>query len=149
MTQRSNRYGTVPGYFEQINDNLCALVQIENRKGVDAAEDICAVEGVDGIFIGPNDLAAACGHLGNPNHPEVQAVIVRIFAAARQAGKAVGPRGSMSRFVARPRPRGASLVPAQKLSHAGVSRNIYCINIWRGKQALLLMLWQPLAAGWI
>ncbi|CAG9165679.1 2-dehydro-3-deoxyglucarate aldolase [Cupriavidus respiraculi] len=90
MAQRSNRYGTVPDYFRQINDNICVLVQIESRPGVDAAEAICAVDGVDGVFIGPSDLAAAYGHLGNPNHPDVQAQIQRIFEAARKAGKAVG-----------------------------------------------------------
>lgn len=110
MTQRSNRYGTVPGYFEQINDNICVLVQIESRKGVDAAEEICAVEGVDGIFIGPNDLAAACGHLGNPNHPEVQAEIARIFAAARRAGKAVGTLTPVEADARRYLEMGASFV---------------------------------------
>jgi len=90
MVQRGNRYGTVADYFKQINDNICVLVQIESRKGVDAADAICAVEGVDGIFIGPSDLAAACGHLGEPNHPDVQAEMARIFDAANRAGKAVG-----------------------------------------------------------
>ncbi|WP_316149676.1 2-dehydro-3-deoxyglucarate aldolase [Cupriavidus sp. BIC8F] len=110
MTQRSNRYGTVPGYFEQINDNICVLVQIESRKGVDAAEEISAVEGVDGIFIGPNDLAAACGHLGNPNHPEVQAEIARIFAAAQRAGKAVGTLTPVEADARRYLDMGASFV---------------------------------------
>lgn len=110
MTQRSNRYGTVPGYFEQINHNICVLVQIESRKGVDAAEEICAVEGVDGIFIGPNDLAAACGHLGNPNHPEVQAEIARIFAAAQRAGKAVGTLTPVEADARRYLEMGASFV---------------------------------------
>jgi 2-dehydro-3-deoxyglucarate aldolase len=89
-SQRSNRYGTVPDYFEQINDNICVLVQIESRKAVEQVDAICAVDGVDGIFIGPNDLAAAFGHLGNPNHPEVQAQIDRIYAAANRAHKAIG-----------------------------------------------------------
>lgn len=110
MTQRSNRYGTVRGYFEQINDNLCVLVQIESRKGVEAAEEICAVEGVDGIFIGPNDLAAAYGHLGNPNHPEVQAEIARIFAAAQRAGKAVGTLTPVEADARRYLEMGASFV---------------------------------------
>ncbi|MBP0639150.1 2-dehydro-3-deoxyglucarate aldolase [Cupriavidus sp. AcVe19-6a] len=110
MTQRSNRYGTMPGYFERINDNLCVLVQIESRKDVDAAEEICAVEGVDGIFIGPNDLAAACGHLGNPNHPEVQAEVGRIFRAARQAGKAVGTLTPVEADARRYLDMGASFV---------------------------------------
>lgn len=108
--QRSNRYGTVPEYFSQINDNICVLVQIESRKGVDAADEICAVDGVDGIFIGPNDLAAAYGHLGNPNHPEVQAQVARIFEAARRAGKAVGTLTPVEADARRYLDMGASFV---------------------------------------
>ncbi|HBO76672.1 MAG TPA: 2-dehydro-3-deoxyglucarate aldolase, partial [Cupriavidus sp.] len=48
-----NRYGTLPDFFKTINDNICVLVQIESRKGVEAADEICAESGVDGIFIGP------------------------------------------------------------------------------------------------
>jgi len=88
--QRQNRYGTLPDFFKTINDNICVLVQIESRKGVEAAAEICAEPGVDGIFIGPNDLAAAYGHLGNPNHPDVQAAVKQIYDAANHAGKAIG-----------------------------------------------------------
>ena len=79
VAQRSNRYGTVPGYF-----------QIENQAGVDAAAEIAAVDGVDGLFIGPSDLAASLGHLGQPSHPEVQAAMARVFEAAAKAGKSSG-----------------------------------------------------------
>ncbi|WP_066735475.1 2-dehydro-3-deoxyglucarate aldolase [Cupriavidus sp. D384] len=88
--QRQNRYGTVPDFFKTINDNICVLVQVESRKGVEAIDEICAEPGVDGIFIGPNDLAAAYGHLGNPNHPDVQAAVKQIYDAANRAGKAIG-----------------------------------------------------------
>lgn len=90
MTQRSNRYGTVPNYFTEINRNICVLVQVENRNAVDAIDEICAVDGVDGVFVGPADLAAAFGHLGNPNHPDVQARIAHVFDAVNRAGKAIG-----------------------------------------------------------
>jgi 2-dehydro-3-deoxyglucarate aldolase len=90
VAQRSNRYGTVPGYFERINDEICVIVQIENRAGVDAAAGIAAVDGVDGLFVGPSDLAAALGHLGNPNHPEVQEAMKVVFAAAKASGKSAG-----------------------------------------------------------
>jgi 2-dehydro-3-deoxyglucarate aldolase len=53
-------------------------------------DEICAVEGVDGIFIGPSDLAAALGHLGNPNHADVQQAIADIFACAGHHGRSVG-----------------------------------------------------------
>ncbi|SAI56333.1 alpha-dehydro-beta-deoxy-D-glucarate aldolase [Bordetella ansorpii] len=88
--QRSNRYGTVPDYLRDVNDNICVLVQIESRAGVDAVDQIAAVEGVDGVFIGPSDLAAALGHLGNPGHPEVQDAIKHLHARITAQGKAVG-----------------------------------------------------------
>ena len=90
VSQRGNRYGAVPRYFEHANDNIAVLLQIENRAGVSAAADIAAVEGVDGVFVGPQDLAAGYGHIGNPNHPEVQAAIRTVFDAARAAGKPSG-----------------------------------------------------------
>ncbi|OZI61286.1 2-dehydro-3-deoxyglucarate aldolase [Bordetella genomosp. 11] len=88
--QRSNRFGTVPDYLTTINDNICVLLQIESRPGIDAVDEIAAVEGVDGIFIGPSDLAAALGHIGNPSHPDVQAVIRHLYERASAHGKAVG-----------------------------------------------------------
>jgi 2-dehydro-3-deoxyglucarate aldolase len=90
VSQRSNRYGTVPGYFQQINSQICVMVQIESVAGVAAAKDIASVDGVDCIFVGPSDLAASYGHIGNAGHPEVQAVIASIFAAAKAAGKPTG-----------------------------------------------------------
>jgi len=90
VSQRSNRYGTVPGYFSDINNQICMVVQIESRAGLDAAADIAAVDGIDGLFVGPSDLAANLGHLGNASHPDVQAAIALVFAAAGQHGKPVG-----------------------------------------------------------
>ena len=90
VSQRSNRYGAVKDYFKIINDNIAVMVQIESRAGVDAAASIAAVDGVDGLFIGPSDLAAAFGHLGNAGHAEVQDAMAKIFAAAKAAGKPMG-----------------------------------------------------------
>ena len=90
VAQRSNKYGTVPDYFRTVNANISVVVQIENGAGVDAAAEIAAVDGVDGLFVGPSDLAAAMGHLGNPSHPEVQAAMAKVFEAAEKAGKASG-----------------------------------------------------------
>ena len=85
--QRSNRYGTVPNYLQTINDNICVLLQIESRPGIEAVDEIASVEGVDGVFIGPSDLAAALGHLG---HPEVQDAIRHLYQRVSAQGKAVG-----------------------------------------------------------
>lgn len=90
VSQRSNRYGSVAGYFEVVNDNIAVIVQIESRAGVAAVAGIAAVDGVDALFIGPSDLAAGFGHLGKADHPEVQDAMASVFAAARAAGKAVG-----------------------------------------------------------
>jgi 2-dehydro-3-deoxyglucarate aldolase len=90
VSQRSNRYGTVADYFAGINAQISVLVQIESRAGLDAAAAIAAVDGIDGIFVGPSDLAAALGHLGNANHPSVQAAIAAIFDAAKSAAKPIG-----------------------------------------------------------
>ncbi len=90
VSQRSNRYGSVPDYFKSINDHICVMVQIESRAGVAAARHIAAVDGVDCIFVGPSDLAANLGHLGNAGHPDVQQVIARVFADAKACGKPIG-----------------------------------------------------------
>ena len=90
VSQRSNRYGTVPDYFKSINDHICVMVQIESRAGVAAAKAISAVDGVDCIFVGPSDLAAGLGHLGNAGHPDVQQAIAAVFADAKACGKPTG-----------------------------------------------------------
>ena len=90
VSTRSNGFGSVPDYFKQINDNICLMVQIESRKGVEAAAEIAAIDGVDSLFVGPSDLAAAYGHLGNPGHADVQAAITQVFAAAKSKGKPSG-----------------------------------------------------------
>jgi 2-dehydro-3-deoxyglucarate aldolase len=90
VSQRSNRYGTVPDYFKSINDHICVMLQIESRAGVAAAREIAALDGVDCIFVGPSDLAAGFGHLGNAGHPEVQAAIAAVFADAKACGKPTG-----------------------------------------------------------
>ena len=90
VSHRGNQYGAVKDYFDLANDHVSVMVQIESRAGVAAAAEIAAVDGIDALFIGPSDLAAGHGHLGNSNHPEVQEAIKTVFAAARAAGKPVG-----------------------------------------------------------
>lgn len=90
VSQRNNRYGTVKDYFKIINDNIAVIVQIESPAAVAAIDAICAVPGVDGIFIGPSDLAAGYGHLGDSLHPEVQAAMQAVFASAKRHGKPIG-----------------------------------------------------------
>lgn len=90
VSQRGNRYGSIPGYFDTVNQQISVTVQIENQASVAAAEEIAAVDGVDCLFVGPADLAAAYGHLGDSAHPDVQAAISTVRQAAEKAGKACG-----------------------------------------------------------
>ena len=87
---RASGYGRVRDYARRCEEELCVLVQIESRPGLAAIEEIAAVDGVDGLFVGPGDLAAALGHVGNPARPEVQAAIEDAIARIRACGKPAG-----------------------------------------------------------
>lgn len=110
VSQRGNRYGTVADYFSQVNEQIAVVVQIESRAGVEAAEAIAAVEGIDGLFIGPSDLAAGLGHFGDPNHPEVQRAMAAVVGAAKAAGKAVGILAPMEADARRYLQQGITMV---------------------------------------
>lgn len=90
VTHRANQYGRVKDYFKRANEEICVLLQIETRVALQNLEAIATIEGVDGLFIGPSDLAAALGHLGDTAHPEVRAAIEDAFTRIRKAGKAPG-----------------------------------------------------------
>ncbi len=90
VSHRSNGFGTITDYFTKINQNICVVVQIETQQAVDNVEAITAVDGIDGIFVGPSDLSASLGHFGNAKHPEVQAAIKHVFDVAKAQGKACG-----------------------------------------------------------
>ncbi|GKV91471.1 2-dehydro-3-deoxyglucarate aldolase [Pectobacterium carotovorum] len=90
VAHRSNCYGTEPNYFANINDNITVVVQIESQDGLDNLDEIIAVDGVDGVFVGPSDLSAALGYLGQPNHPDVQKAIRHIFDRTAAHNKPCG-----------------------------------------------------------
>ncbi len=87
---RAARWGDRRDYLQTANDDVCLLVQAETRTALQNLERICAVEGVDGVFIGPADLAASMGHRGRPGHPEVQAAIESAIQTIVASGKAAG-----------------------------------------------------------
>lgn len=87
---RANRYGRTKDYFKRVHDEVCLLLQLETRTALTHLEAIAEIDGVDGIFIGPNDLAADMGHLGNWQHPEVWKVMEDAAKRIRKAGKAPG-----------------------------------------------------------
>ena len=87
---RAVGYGRIKDYHKTAHQELCLLVQVETRKAMANIDAIAAVEGVDGVFIGPNDLSADMGYLGNWQHPEVWKVMEAAAKKIRQAGKAPG-----------------------------------------------------------
>ena len=87
---RASRWGHYPDYFKRANQEVCLLVQVESREALQNLDAIAATPGVDGVFIGPADLSASMGHVGNAAHPEVQAAIEEAIARILKAGKAPG-----------------------------------------------------------
>lgn len=90
VSQRANHYSRDRGYLADAESEICILVQIETAEALDAVDAIAAADGVDGLFVGPSDLAAALGHIGQPGHAEVQAAFVRVREAAARAGRPAG-----------------------------------------------------------
>ena len=87
---RATRFGRVPDYPARAEAELCLLVQVETVEALGEIEAIAAVDGVDGIFVGPSDLAASMGHAGNPGHPDVRRAIEEGLARIVRAGRPAG-----------------------------------------------------------
>lgn len=87
---RASKFAAIPDYAATADDQVCLLVQVENRAGLAALDDILAIEGLDGVFIGPADLAADMGHISNSSHPDVRSAVVDALRKIRAAGKVAG-----------------------------------------------------------
>jgi 4-hydroxy-2-oxoheptanedioate aldolase len=87
---RASDYGRITDYITTANDQTCLILQIESRAGLAALPEILKLDGVDGVFIGPADLAADMGYPGNAAAPEVQATIDSTLAAIMASGKSAG-----------------------------------------------------------
>ncbi|QHE75583.1 4-hydroxy-2-oxoheptanedioate aldolase [Hydrogenophaga sp. PBL-H3] len=87
---RVSRWSARTDYLDVADSEVCLLVQAETVKALQNLAAICAVDGVDGVFIGPADLAASMGHRGKPGHPEVQAAIEQAMKTIVASGKAAG-----------------------------------------------------------
>ena len=87
---RANSYARVKDYGETYHQEQCLIVQLESPKAIAAIEEIGAVDGIDALFIGPNDLAASMGLFGKPGAPEVKAVIAEAVVRINKTGKAAG-----------------------------------------------------------
>lgn len=86
---RASKFAGIPDYLQTADEQICLLVQVENRAGLAALDDILKTD-VDGVFIGPADLAADMGHIGNAGHPDVVAAVEDALARIVKAGKAAG-----------------------------------------------------------
>jgi 4-hydroxy-2-oxoheptanedioate aldolase len=87
---RSSRWNLIDDYLHKADEQMCLLVQVETKLGLENLDAIAAVDGVDGVFFGPADLSASLGFLGNPGHPDVQRSIMDGIKAVIDAGKAPG-----------------------------------------------------------
>ena len=99
-THRGSRFGTVPNYMKSAASEICVIVQIETLAALARLEAIAAVDGVDSIFVGPNDLAASMGHLGDMNHAAVQEKVAFAAKECRRLGKPCGIIGGSPEVVA-------------------------------------------------
>jgi 4-hydroxy-2-oxoheptanedioate aldolase len=89
-TTRATRFGRIQDYAKRAHEEICVLVQVETQNALDQLEAICAVDGVDGVFIGPADLHASLGRTGEIAHPEVKPIIEDAIRRIRKCGKAPG-----------------------------------------------------------
>ncbi len=89
-TTRATRFGRVKDYAKRAHEEICVLVQVETQSALDNIEAIAAIDGVDGIFIGPADLHASMGHAGETANPKVKPLIDDAIKRIRKAGKAPG-----------------------------------------------------------
>ena len=87
---RASDFAAIGDYLTTARDQICLLAQVENTLGMDALDDILAVDGLDGVFIGPADLAADMGFIGDPNQPAVMDSILDAMRRIIASGKAAG-----------------------------------------------------------
>jgi 4-hydroxy-2-oxoheptanedioate aldolase len=87
---RATNFNRIPNYFQHAHEEHCLVVQIESARGVEAIEEIGAIDGIDGLFIGPNDLAASIGLIGQTTDAQVKELIARAHEKMKRTGKGMG-----------------------------------------------------------
>ena len=107
---RASQFSAIDDYLSTANDQICLLVQVESRAGIAALDEILAVKGIDGVFIGPADLAADMGHLGQAGHPEVKAVVLDALRRIRKAGLSAGVLSTEPDYIKDCKSAGANFV---------------------------------------
>lgn len=100
---RAANWNRTADYVHKANEEMCIIVQVETVKALNNIEEIVAVEGVDAVFIGPSDLSASMGYVGNPGHPDVVAAIEKAFnviiASGKQAGVLAVTKDLVNKYV--------------------------------------------------
>lgn len=107
---RAAQWNRVNNYFKTADGEMCLITQVESVKGVAALDEILEVDGVDVVFMGPADLAGSMGHLGNPGHPEVKAVVNDCLHKIVAAGKIPGVLTSSKELIADYTAKGAKMI---------------------------------------
>lgn len=107
---RAARWNAIPDYLNRANDEICLLIQAETKTALDNLADILKVDGVDGVFIGPADLSASMGYVGQPGHPDVVEVIEQAIEQIVNAGLAAGILATDAVLARRYTKAGASFV---------------------------------------
>ncbi len=101
---RASRFGRIKDYYARCEEQICVLVQVETQVALDNLEEICAVEGIDGVFIGPGDLSSSVGYLGKQGDPYIvdmiEKTIRRITAAGNRAGILTSDEALAKRYMA-------------------------------------------------
>lgn len=87
---RAARWNLIADYFADVDEELCLLIQVESLTALENLDEILKIDGIDGVFIGPADLAASMGHLGNPSHPDVVEKVSGAIAKIKKSGRAAG-----------------------------------------------------------
>jgi 4-hydroxy-2-oxoheptanedioate aldolase len=123
---RAARWNNVEGYLTTVERDLCVLIQVESVRGLQNLDEILKVDGLDGVFVGPADLAASMGHLGSPSHPEVVSAIDDALARIRAASKAPGILATHKALAKRYEAKGAQFIALgiDTLALAGAAREI-------------------------
>lgn len=110
---RASNFSAIPDYLSTARDEICLLVQVENRKGMAALDDILAIDGIDGVFIGPADLAADMGFVGNASAKEVKAAVLGAMEKIVASGKAGGILTLDTELQTQCRATGASFIATE------------------------------------
>jgi len=123
---RASQWSARTDYLDVADSEVCLLVQVETVKALSNLAEICAVDGIDGVFIGPADLAASMGHRGRPGHPEVQAAIEAAMQTIVASGKAAGTLTSDPKLARRYLELGCTFVAVgvDVLLYAGAARKL-------------------------